>query len=293
MIYSPSKTEAYDFCSMKGKLQYRDHWEPKEAGNGTVGKIVGAAFARGSQDIHTGTSPGVIPAVTLFDRTVAHYIKHGVSFSMDLSTVKDQLVKALTKYEKEHPFKEWQIVATELELVDYGRCRLDILGVDPNHLWSIVDIKYKRSLNIDYLNKTVNEFRDSWQFQHYPWAYNDWVKQGYSTWLTGSSTGRLYELQLAQQMCLCLVIANPFKIYYYPFQVNLQYQKIWIDSARQKWADITAIESGERKPTVAAIHRSAYGDCEMKKFCLEYGMSEDLAIFEYTKVPRLPDEDDK
>lgn len=287
MIYSPSKTEAYDFCSMKGILQYRDHWEPKEAGNGTVGKIVGAAFARGSQDVHRGLGPGVDPSTALFDRTVAHYIKHGVSFSMDLSAVKEQLIKALTKYHKENPFTKWQVIATELELKDYGRCRLDILGIDPSGIWSIVDIKYKRSLNIDYLNKTVNEFRDSWQFNHYPWAYNEWVS---SNACNGFKAMPVPVYNQAQQMCLCLVVANPFKIYYYPFQVNTQYQKIWIDSARQKWADITAIEKGERKPTVAAIHRSAYGDCEMKKFCLEYGMSEDLAIFEYTKVPRLPDE---
>src|SRR5690349_10642062 len=176
MIYSPSKTEAYDFCSMKGVLQYRDHWEPKEAGNGTVGKIVGAAFARGSQDVHRGVGPGIDPAVHLFDRTVAHYIQYGVSFSMDLSTVKAQLVKALEKYHKDNPFSKWQIIATELELHDYGRCRLDILGTDPDGIWSIVDLKYKRSLNIDYLNKTVNEFRDSWQFNHYPWAYNQWYK---------------------------------------------------------------------------------------------------------------------
>jgi hypothetical protein len=211
MIYSPSKVEAYDFCSMKGKLQYVDKWEPKEAGNGTVGKIVGAAFARGSQDIHLGTGTGVDSAVALFDRTVAHYVKYGVSFSMDMSIVKDQLVKALTKYHKDNPFAKWQVIATELELTDYGRCRLDLLGIDSSGVWSIVDIKYKRSLNVDYLNKTVNEFRDSWQFQHYPWSYNQWC------------SNNTYIFQPVQQMCLCLVVANPFKIYYYPFQVNLQY----------------------------------------------------------------------
>ncbi len=277
MIYSPSKTEAFDFCSMKGKLQYVDHWEPREAGNGTVGKIVGAAFARGSQDIHIGKGDGSEPAVRLFDRTVAHYVKYGVSFSMDMGAVKDQLVKALGKYHKENPFKTWKVVATELELKNYGRCRLDLLGIDSQGVCSIVDLKYKRSLNIDYLNKTVNEFKDSWQFQHYPWAYNEWVISP--------------EYLKAQQMCLCLVIANPFKIYYYPFQVNLPYQKIWIASAQQKWADIHGIETGERQPTVSTVHRGPYGDCEMKKACLEYQMDPQLMQFDYVQVPRLPEEE--
>lgn len=278
MIYSPSKVEAYDFCSMKGVLQYRDKWEPKEAGNGTVGKIVGAAFARGSQDVHLGTGPGIEPAVRLYDRTVCHYLQYGVTFSMDMGAVKEQLIKALTRYHKENPFSKWQVIATELELKDYGKCKLDLLGIDSNSTWSIVDVKYKRSLNVDYLNKTVNEFRDSWQFQHYPWSYNQYVP------MEGG------KLQTAQQMCLCLVVANPFKIYYYPFQVNLQYQKIWIDSAYQKWSDINAMEKGERKPTVATVHRGPYGDCEFKKACLEQQMDPQLMQFDYVQVPRLPEE---
>ncbi len=283
MIYSPSRTEAFDFCSMKGKLQYVDHWEPKEAGNGTVGKLVGAAFARGSQDCHNDIGNGVLPALSLFDRTVAHYVKYGVSFSMDMGAVRNQLEKSLVTYHSLTPFAGWNIIATELELKNYGRCRLDILGIDPSGCWSIVDIKYKRSLNLDYLNKTVNEYKDSWQFQHYPWAYNQYL------W-DSQAINDPNAWKYAHQMCLMLVVAKPFNVYYYPFAINELYQKIWLKSAHQKWADLQAIESGERQPTVSTVHRGSYGQCEYTKACLEQQMDPQLMQFNYVQVPRLPDE---
>lgn len=284
MIYSPSKTEAYDFCQVKGALMYRDKWVPREADNGTVGKIVGAAFARGSQDIHLGQGTGVAAAHKLFDRTVAHYVQYGVSFNMDLEKVRGNLGTSLVKYEAQHPFRLWKVVAAEWELYTYGKCRLDVLGIDNAGIWSIADIKYKRSLKLDYLNKTVNEYRDSWQFQHYPWAYNDWVANREAKGIT--------DHQKAQQMCLVLVIADPFKILYFTFVVKDKLQVRWIRSAQQKWADIDAIEKGEREPTMATTHRDQYGDCPMKRACLDLDLDPALMAFEYVQVPRLPDEEE-
>ena len=275
-IYSPSRTEAYDNCSLRGALQYRDGWTLREADNGTVGKIVGSAFAEGSYRINSGQSDGIQEALTLLDRTVAHYLSYGVSFSTDLSKLKETLGKALAKYAADSPFKHWQIKGAELALPEYGNCRLDVLGIDPEGYWAIADLKYKRQLKLDYLNKTINEYRDSWQFQHYPWAYNDWIK-------THGTEG----FETAVRMYLVLVVAEPFRIFSYPFFTKDKLQIRWLQSAQQKWADISAIESGERLPIMAAAHRDAYGDCPMKKACLELDLNEDLMAFEYVKVPRL------
>lgn len=279
MVYSPSKTEAYDFCSLKGKIMYKDKWVPKEADNGTVGKIVGAAFARGTYDIHLGQGTGLEPAYRLFDRTTEHYVKYGVSFNTDLAAVRENLGKALVKYHAQNPFKSWQIKGAELELRDYGKCRLDVLGIDPNGIWSIADIKYKRQLKLDYLNKTVNEYRDSWQFQHYPWAYNDYINKQH-----------VLGFEPCQQMVLVLVIAEPFKVLPFTFMVKDKLQARWITSAQQKWADISAIESGEREPIMATTHRDQYGDCPMKRACLDLDLDPALMAFEYVQVPRLPEE---
>lgn len=271
MIYSPSRTEAYDACSLKGKLMYVDGWEPREANNGTVGRIVGAAFARGSQEVHEGTGDGVRVASDLFDRTVNHYVLHGVSFSTDMAKVKDELCKILGKYSKDNPFNKWTNVQAEVTLKDYGNCRLDVVGVDNEGYVSIADCKYKRTLKTDYLNKTVNEYRDSWQFQHYPWAYNEGC------------------LPQATRMYLVLITASPYRVLTYPFTVKPALQKRWAASAQQAWADIAAIESGNRQPRMATVHRSNFGDCPMKRACFDLDLDETLMQFEYTKVPGLPE----
>lgn len=283
MIYSPSKTEAYDACSLKGKLMYTDHWEPREANNGTVGKISGTAFAKGAEDIHKGYSNGVLLAGALFDRTVAHYVNHGVSFSMDLVKARAVLLKTLEKYHTADPFKGWVITGTELSLKDYGNCRLDIVGKDPEGYWAIADNKYKRTLSNDYLNRNVAEYRDSWQFQHYPWAYNDYV--------TSNPEYREYkETQPVARIWLILVIAEPFKVLQYPFFVNERLQKRWAASAQQKWADLAGYESGNRQVVMATTHRDVYGECQFKKACFEQDLDPDLMRFDYVQVPRLKDE---
>lgn len=286
MVYSPSKTEAYDACSLKGKLMYTDHWELREANNGTVGKISGGAFAKGAESIHKGHTDYLAVADSYWDRSIQHYTSHGVTFSMDLPKAKGILLKTLTKYKEADALKGWEKVASEVELKDYGNCRLDIVGIDPEGYWAIADNKYKRTLSMDYLNRNVAEYRDSWQFQHYPWAYNQAAKD-----LTGVSEAALLKVWSGiQRIWLILVIAEPFKVLQYPFFVNEKLQKRWLASAQQKWADISAYEKGDRQVTMATVHRDQYGDCPMKEACLEMDLDPALMQFKYVQVPRMKEE---
>lgn len=256
----------------------------KEADNGTVGRVVGAAFAEGTYRIHAGLSSGVNEAQHLFDRQVEHYVRYGVSFSQDLTHTRETLGKSLVKYAAQNPFDKWQIKGAEVALKDYGNCRLDVLGVDPEGYWAIADIKYKRQLKLDYLNKTINEYRDSWQFQHYPWAYND-----YLTINPEVREAQATSWEPAVRMYLVLVIAEPFRVLSYPFFTKDKLQVRWLQSAQQKWADIYAIETGERDPIMSAVHRDMYGDCPLKRACLEMDLDPQLMQHEYVQVPRLPD----
>ena len=289
IVYSPSRTEAYDFCSLKGATLYRDGWVLKEADNGTVGRIVGAGFAEGTYRIHAGISTGVDEAQHLFDRQVAHYTQYGVTFTQDLAHTREVLAKSLVKYAAQNPFDKWQIKGAEVVLKDYGNCRLDVLGIDPEGYWAIADIKYKRQLKLDYLNKTINEYRDSWQFQHYPWAYNDYVLKNFDI-QDGAGSQQNPTWEPAVRMYLVLVIAEPFRVLSYPFFTKDKLQVRWLRSAQQKWSDIYAIETGEREPVMSAVHRDMYGDCPLKRACLEMDLDPQLMQHEYVKVPRLPDE---
>ena len=279
MIFSPSRTEAYDFCTMRGVIAYKEGWTPREADNSLIGRIVGGAFAKGTESIHKGISieESTITGLQYWDRSVSHYVTHGVSFP-DLTKTRAQLGTAFGKYAEQTPFKQWQCKGVEFPLVDYGNCRLDYLGIDPESYWAIADLKYKRQLKLEYLNKTINDYRDSWQFQHYPWAYNDWV-----------SKTKPEGLQPIQRIYLVLVIADPFKILTYPFFIKDKLQVRWLQSAQQKWADIDALQKGDRQPTLAASHRDAFGDCPFKQACLEMDLDPALMQFNYVQVPKMED----
>lgn len=279
MIFSPSRTEAYDFCSMRGVIAYKEGWTPREADNSLVGRLVGGAFAKGTELIHKGTDTdaAIVAGLQYWDRSVEHYVKYGVSFP-DLTKTRTQLGTAFGKYAEQTPFKQWQCKGVELPLVEYGNCRLDYLGIDPEGYWAIADLKYKRQLKLDYLNKTINDYRDSWQFQHYPWAYNDYIDK-----LKPEGLERI------QRMYLVLVIADPFKILTYPFFIKDKLQIRWLQSAQQKWADIDALQKGDRQPTLATSHRDPFGDCPFKRACLEMDLDPALMQFEYVQVPKMED----
>lgn len=285
MIYSPSRTEAYDFCTMRGAIAYRDGWTPREADNSLLGRLVGASFAKGSEAVHQGTEPELCVSLALahLSKQLDHYTTYGVSFP-DTSRMQEQLGKALAKYHEQHPFRQWQIKGVEFGLKEYGNCRLDLLGIDPEGYGAIADLKYKRQLKLDYLNKTVNEYRDSWQFQHYPWAYNDWVKK------QERAGGLPVPVPLVQRMYLVLVIADPFKILTFPFFTKDKLQVRWLQAAHQKWADISAIEKGDRQPILAATHRDAFGDCPFKRACLEMDLDPQLMQFDYVQVPKMKED---
>ena len=280
MIYSPSRTEAYDFCSMRGVIAYRDGWTPREADNSLLGRLVGGAFAKGTEAIHKGMAIDEAKALGLayWHKSIQHYVNHGVSFP-DVTKTTEQLGKSFEKYAAQNPFVQWQTKGVEFALPEYGNCRLDYLGIDPEGYWAIADLKYKRQLKLDYLNKSINDYRDSWQFQHYPWAYNDWVKKQHA----GGNT----DYQPIQRIYLVLVIADPFKILSFPFFIKDKLQARWLQSAQQKWADITALQKGDRQPTLSASHRDAFGDCPFKKACLEMDLDESLMQFEYVRVPKM------
>lgn len=279
MIFSPSRTEAYDFCSMRGVIAYKDGWTPREADNSLIGRLVGGAFAKGTELIHKGDSVDLatIAGLQYWDRSIDHYVKYGVTFP-ELTKTRTQLGTAFSKYADQTPFKQWQCKGVEFPLVAYGNARLDYLGIDPEGYWAIADLKYKRQLKLDYLSKTINDYRDSWQFQHYPWAYNDYV-----------AIAKPEGLQPIQRIYLVLVIADPFKVLTYPFFIKDKLQTRWLQSAQQKWADIAALQKGDRQPTLAASHRDAFGECPFKAACLEMDLDPALMQFKYVQVPKMED----
>ena len=284
IVYSPSRTKSWDFCSIKSQFENVDGYMPRVAGRNTISMWAGRAFAAATALIHTeypaehGTPESAMAqlerqasalGINEFIAELKHYQAQGIEIHEGvLETISAELGRSIPKYIKEYPFTGWTIQDIELELPQHGRARIDVGGLDVHDILSVADIKYKRSLDARYFNSTVDDYRTDWQFLHYPWAYGEH---------RGETCSRMY---------LCLVVAAPFSIRLLPFEVHPETQKAWLESAKVKWGDITDEKEGRRPLTMATTHRDQYGPCVFRRACFDFHFDPILMERDYVRVTR-------
>lgn len=270
-VYSPTRTEQWDQCQLKSHIQHDLHWVPRQASKALVGALCGQAFAVGMAAFHKGVTVDMLTAQALdhLRRGIDHHVKHGVLFDGPAEAIVDGsgLSEVLGKYSKENPFSAWQILDVETTLEEYGRCRIDIGGVDSDGVLAVADAKYKRNLKPEYESSTIDEYFTSWQFMHYPWAYGAYK---------GTPCHRMY---------LCLVVWKPrFYIKLVPHEIHPDTQAIWLASARQKWGRMGRTDT---VPEMSTRHRDQFGWCPYYRACFQYHLDESLFGNDYVKVPRM------
>ena len=268
-IYPPTRTDTWDRCALLDYLENTLRYVPRQANRKLVGGLAGRAFAIGTAAIHGGSTAqeAVDQAISLFHADLTHYAKYGVSFETGI----DEIVEAsgiavtLPKYHAASPFKGWAVQDIEKQLLEYGRCIIDIGGLDQDGVLSVADVKYKQNLDARYESSTIDEYLTSWQFLHYPWAYGG------------------YKGQTCYRMYLCLVVYKPkFSVRLIPHEVHPETQQIWLTSARAKWGRMA---NPEAQLEMATRHKDMFGLCPFYKACFDYHLEESLMLHDYVVVP--------
>lgn len=270
IVFPPTRTDTYDRCQLLDYMTQKERWMPRQATKMLLSGLAGRAFAIGTAMIHQGkpVDEAVKAATESFEEDLQHHAKHGVLFEADINSIVDasSIMTSLPKYAAHDPFKGWQIQDVEQRLENYGRCIIDVGGLDTDGLLAVADIKYKQKLEARYEQSTIDEYFTSWQFMHYPWAYGQYK---------GIPCYRMY---------LCLVVNSPkFYIKLIPYEVHPETQQIWYESAKAKWARMSNTEA---LPEMATRHKDQFGICSMYKACFDYHLDEDLMKQDYVQVPR-------
>jgi hypothetical protein len=83
-----------------------------------------------------------------------------------------------------------------------------------------------------------------------------------------------------------MVLEPEYSFEVIPFEIHPETMQMWQNGARQTWADMEALDKGERLPTVAATHSDAFGECPYKRACFEHHLDSVLMAQDYVRVER-------
>lgn len=288
-IFSPTQTVRWNRCALLNSLT-REGWEPRNPTNSLLGRIAGGTFADGAAVLHrlvqaglAPNDPGVVSATMAacsgsLNSTFTRYQEAGIRLTDEhYEDLKRDCLKGVEKYAtyQPFPFRPECIVDVERELGGYGKCRLDVIERGQDGLIYPVELKYKRLLRTDYIQSTINEFLQSWQFLHYSYALTKTEQYGN----TASKCG------------LILVIMSPrFTVIKTEVQFTPETLAMFEQSAKVYWADMAAEKAGIRPITMATNHKDQYGLCHMYKACFDYHLDEGLMEYDYVRIPHETEE---
>ena len=177
--------------------------------------------------------------------------------------------KAVAKYIAKDPLPKGYVVHhIEATLPDSGSCRIDLGVESPYGQPEVWDLKTKQTLDNRYLNKTLDQFRYSWQMYHYVHFY-------------GQFLGRP-----VHQFVIVLVVCDPFHIHVDPVPVDAELQHKWLNDAKSVWAIMEKMEKGELEAWQAPDHYTTFGRCPYWDACINSRLHEDLMEGNYVKIRR-------
>ena len=272
----------------------------KVAGKRDLAMILGTAFAAGVA-AHNLTKPD---AAYVARMTAVHALQdleeQGRRVeSWDCSqrdAIPERAAKAVEKYIAHNPIPaEWRILQVET-LLPSGVARPDLV-VDDGRGPTPLDYKFKLSLKREYEEREVSRWRMSWQMLHYCWeiqgqASRDAEKRpgAVSTEVTDGTRMQDRDKTLLSRSLtpdyhyyICLVVAEPFRVQLYPFEVYPQTMDWWEQSARRYWQRMAQCEGDDE---MASRHADEYGECEYAGACFGHHLDRERMMADYIQLPR-------
>ena len=239
-VYSPSRTKSFLECPAEWRLELRG-WQPRAYGNKQLAGILGDAFHLAHAEFYRNgghtTAPETLaldlPQIARFNVEQQLHQLEKQRFECDLKAL--DLRNALplkaqtlvTRWLQQNPVpKEWQIVAVEHMLKDYGYCKIDLLVHPyPMDRLAVLDAKVKLRLEKKEFTKELEKFAYSWQFMHYAWAAE-----------------QHYEEPVQDYFVMMVVLEPSFQIVLEPYTINPELMQLWEQCARSAWAVMAAMD---------------------------------------------------
>lgn len=271
---SPSQTVTWGTCPVKRTLANVMGLRPRRVQHSEIAAIGGHAWAKVMEVYNNARKSGKLVGVSVNDlvsvgldevkkerelldkqgREIPHWEQ---AYNAGIEA---RVEHAIKKYMVADPLDSYDIVDVELSLPDHGNARID-LGVRDSFGVSVVDYKFKLRLDSKYYDKTVEEYRNSWQQFHYCWAYGDYLGEPIHNY------------------SICLVVAEPkFSAKLHEFPIHPESMEAWKASAERIWAQMDSEDAGISQPWMATEHVTKWGPCEFQKACFDHRWDMNLMV---------------
>ncbi len=272
-VYSPSQTTSWLRCPLKRALEQQG-WRQNHISKRDIGAILGQAFGAGVEH-HYKRECGIVSpsqlAMAATQSGINNLIRLGCSWlpgdDTQATTLPALAAKAVDKYIAHDPLPPtWTILDIQRTLPDHGNCRIDLGVRSHTGQLGVLDFKFKRNLKAEYRTRELEDYRESWQFKHYAWAY-------------GEAMGE--PVQFYGVILTCL--EPRFEVIFDPVPVDPEMLTRWLTGARRVWAQMEKEDAGEAEPWEAASHRDQYGRCEFFNACFLHRLHPHLMETEYVR----------
>ena len=295
-VYSPTQTDLFAFCPQARQF-YKEGWQPRIADKPQIAAWMGIAMGAGLEVYYnsriTGAPPVISPelaganswgaSLDVFRRA------GGVVEDADIVAVPGLLAKALGKYPKVDPIPDtWRILATEYELPNSGRARLDLV-VETEHGVAAVDFKWKKELwtkagesKDQARGRTLLEYENYWNMLHYFWG----LRQEYGK-------GHIKDQAFDPAYYIILGELNPVHAQMQRFEVDPRVLEQWERTAKGLWAEMDAndFEYGAEGigPRGNTTHENKYGKCKYYDACFTHFLNRETMPLKYVQIERVHD----
>lgn len=274
-IYSPSQTVRYLECPMAWWLSRRQNIEPVQYAFMELAGCVGVAFsifmeylfetnvATAKQRAHQS----LIERHNELMATKRTCADHAKAFESQLHTRLDRFVDAYLQLNPIPP--AWKLFDAEKAFPRFGNCRVDTMARTQTGKLAIIDYKTRGRLNANQVESTRIEFSTSHQLLHYAWA----AQQEYN--------------EPVEYTAICLVALEPkAQAHFWTFPVNENLIATWSAGMKYVWADMEAVERGERTPAMSSTHSNKFGRCRYHSLCFNFSFDFSRAEHHYVQIEK-------
>ncbi len=297
-VYSPTQTDVFAFCPQARQF-YKEGWAPRIATKPEIAAWMGVAMGFGLEQYYqarltspnaTALSPEQAGAESWTRSVEAFREAGGVVEDSDIATIPVLLSKALVKYPKLDPIPTtWRILATEYELTDGSRARLDLV-VETEHGVAVVDFKWKKELYVksgegkdQARGRTLLEYEHYWNMLQYVWGLQQ------DTQWKGQAKDPAYYIILGE--------LNPVHAQMQRFEVDPRVLKQFEDTAKVLWRSMEREDSEMEDPFKGAFnpeghprgnttHSNKYGPCKYYDACFTHFLDREAMKTKYVQIER-------
>lgn len=258
-VYSPSSTDKYLTCPMSWWLGRISNVQPIEYSFMELAGIVGTSFSiymehlfdSGAETAHRRAHSNLETEHKKLRASNRVCFEQAKAFESQLAKRLDRFIDTYMQFNPIPP--TWKLFDPERVFERAGGCRVDTMARTDVGKLAVVDYKTRSRINANQVESTRAEFAVSHQLLHYAWA-----------------ASQEYNEDVSYTAICCIALEPRAQAHFWVYPVQPRMLAAWSAGMKNVWADMEAVERGERTPNMSSVHSNKYGNCRYHSLCFNY-----------------------